>query len=70
MILGLLQFVTPLVHAHSDNDIALESLHLPEIENLSEHYQHPIIDIANGIKYKKNVLVKIHHLIVYLIFQL
>lgn len=70
IILVLLQFVAPLVHAHSDSKTALNGLHLPEFEVLLIHYdtpslqldnyhfdcEHAVVSIGSGIKDKKERL--------------
>ena len=66
ILLVLLQFIAPLVHAHSDNEIELERLQYPKMESLfvqpnqsvmQVHYhwcdnQHAIISIGVGINDK------------------
>jgi hypothetical protein len=75
-LLVLLQFIAPLVHAHTDNNLKLHS----HIENLLannndphliqstyhlSNNQHAIISIDSGIQYKK-IAVNNHYLFSYL----
>lgn len=70
VLLGLLQFVAPLVHAHSGNNFAQFGLHLPNLEIYStvNQYQAPalqsvdylaglndaIVSISSGIQNQQN----------------
>lgn len=68
IILVLLQFVAPLVHAHSDSASGLSGLHLPELESISTYREdgpalkadarlsrvdHAIVSVGSVIKQQK-----------------
>ncbi len=71
IILALLQFVAPLVHAHSEDATELSGLHLPGLESIASHQydgpalradarlsdiDHAVVGIGSGIKQQKEKL--------------
>lgn len=67
IILALLQFVAPLVHAHTGEELSVQGVHLPGYEHYNANHdlpefhdithswseEHSIISVGTGIKHKK-----------------
>jgi hypothetical protein len=61
VLLGLLQFVAPLVHAHSGNDFAQFGLHLPnfEVYSVAHHQIPPVFQSTDYLASLDNAIVSI-----------